>query len=819
MLKRISATLQAHTLFTAILIGYLALAIGFSIANPIYESTDELHHFRYIRYIQQYQALPEQRFDQPRIQAHHPPLYYVIAAIASSWIAPDHDALYEPIHNPYYGYRYWEINNDNKNQYLHGLDEQWPYQGIVLMVHVARWVNVILGALMVWVTYRIGLTVLRADGETSRRVDKGIAAGAAAIVAFNPQFLFMSGAVNNDVIAGLFGSIVLWQGVHIIRHGLTARRAWGIGIAFSLALMAKFNLAFALPLIELALLMAVWPKRDWRSFVKANIILIGCAAVIAGWWFVRNYQLYGEPTGVQRMNELWGGRDPKESFWLAVSEIPYAWSSLWGRFGYGQIPLPDAIYAGALMVSSIGLVGLIIAFVRRSFDRAQVKRISLVIFSALWFAATLFGYMLSSTAGPMGRFYFPGLSAFGVLLAMGLMQVMQGARGKGQPLSASLRGRFAGARGRGQGVGDKGSVTYYAHLPPPARHLAFGRGTPHCAHAVGAGVAWRPVPGFLMRNAVPLAAFALALVAFFGYFVPAYATPSMIDAGSIKIDHPLNATFDGKAELLGAEVDRTNAQPGDPIQVTLYWRALALMDQSYVEFVHLIDDQGIIVAQRDTWPGRGLYPTTNWQPNQVFADTLYLNLPDAAYAPNVARLQVGLYDDQAVRLSALDSNGRPIDQDAVSIGQVSIAPRAGDRPNPMQSNFGDKVELIGYAMSPPERSILPGEAITVTLYWRSRSTFAADYQVFLNALRPNQRISAQATGKPLHGNFSTQVWQPGQVITDVRVLRFPPTARPGLLDVEVGWFLPQVGRLDVLADDGHVLDSKVLLSKIRVREK
>jgi hypothetical protein len=57
------------------------------------------------------------------------------------------------------------------------------------------------------------------------------------------------------------------------------------------------------------------------------------------------------------------------------------------------------------------------------------------------------------------------------------------------------------------------------------------------------------------------------------------------------------------------------------------------------------------------------------------------------------------------------------------------------------------------------------------------------------------------------------------VITDVRVLRFPPTAKPGLLDVEVGWFLPQVGRLDVLADDGHVVDSKVLLSKIRIREK
>jgi len=749
MLRRISSAIKLHRLFTGILIGYLALAFGFSVANPIYESTDELHHFRYIRYIQQYGQLPEQRFDQPRIQAHHPPLYYLMAAIAASWIVPDHEALYEPVHNPYYGYRYWKINDDNKNQYLHGLDEQWPYQGVVLMVHVARWVNVILGAIMVWVTYRIGLAAL------SDR--KFVAAGAAAIVAFNPQFLFMSGAVNNDVIAGLFGSILLWQGVHIIRYGLTTRRAFGLGLVFGLALMAKFSLAFALPLIELALIIAVWPKRDWRSFIKANAILIGCAAVIAGWWFVRNTQLYGEPTGVQRMNELWGGRDPKESFWLAVSEIPYAWSSLWGRFGYGQIPLPDAIYTSALIVSVIGLIGLVSAFAQRTLDRIQIKQMSLVIFSALLFAAALFGYMMSSTAGPMGRFYFPGLSAFGLLLAIGLMQVMKEVR--------------------------------------------------------------IPKMESSMRYVIPILAFALAMVAFFGYFVPAYAAPPMIDTASIKIDHRINVTFDGKAELLGAEVDRVAVQPGDPIRVTLYWHALASMDRPNVEFVHLIDDQGVIVAQRDTWPGRGMYPTVVWQPGQVFVDTLYMDVPEAAYAPNNAILQVGLYDSEDARLNAIDASGKALDQNAATIGQVAIAPRSGDYPNAMRVNFGGKVDLLGYEMFPTARSILPGEAITVTLYWRSRSTFDADYQVFSHAIRPNQRTSAEDNGKPLKGTFSTSQWPIGQVITDVRVLRFPPTAKPGLLDVEVGWFLPQVGRLNVLADDGHVVDSKVLLSKIRIREK
>ena len=748
-MKRLISGIQSNRLFTLILLGYLALAFGFSVVNPVYESTDELHHFRYIRYIQEFHALPEQRADQPRIQAHHPPLYYTIAALVTAPIPPDHPALYEPVHNPYYGYRYWEINDDNKNRYLHGPDEQWPYSGVVLMVHVARWVNSIIGALMVWVTYRLALTVFPDR--------KSLSSAAAALVAFNPQFLFMSGAINNDVIAGLFGSLLLWSGVTIIRCGLTTRRSVFLALAFAFALMAKFNLAFALPLVELALIIAVWSRaergRDWRGFIKANLLIVFCVAVIAGWWFARNYQLYGEPTGVQRMNELWGGRNPAESFGLAVSEMPYAWSSFWGRFGYGQIPLPDWIYIGALMVSLLGLAGLVIAFVRRQFDRIQIKQLTLVIFSALLFAAALFGYMMSSTAGPMGRFYFPGLSAFGLLLALGWTTLL------------NLR------------------KTHYSLL--------------------------------ITRYAIPITAFALALLAFFGYFVPAYAAPPKVEAASIA--QPLNVTFEGKIELLGAEVDRVSAQPGDPIKVTLYWRALQPIDQAYVEFVHLIDEQGIMVAQRDTWPGRGMYPTTLWQPGEVIADSMHLHIPDGAYAPNNVTLQVGLYEQDGPRLHVIDARGQAVEDDAMPIGSLKIDPRSGAYPNSMQVNFGDQVELLGYEMSP--RSILPGEAITVTLTWRATAPFAEDYSVFLNALRPTQRISAQDSSKPLRDTFLTQNWPVGQVITDVRVLQFPPTAKPGELDVEVGWFLPKVGRLSVLAADGHEVDTRQLLSKIRIREK
>ncbi len=262
-----------------------------------------------------------------------------------------------------------------------------------------------------------------------------------------------------------------------------------------------------------------------------------------------------------------------------------------------------------------------------------------MIFAAVLFAGALFGYMMSSTAGPMGRFYFPGFSAFGLLLALGWGQILN------------------------------------RRVSKSANHYAVR----------------------ITDYVVPAVALVLALIAFFGYFIPAYAAPTMMTTDTLKIDQPLNVTFDGKAELLGAEIDRAQAQPGDPIKVTLYWRALAPMDQLYTEFVHLIDGDGIIVAQRDTWPGRGMYPTVLWQPGQVFADELTLNVPNAAYAPDTATLQVGLYDSQGTRLVA---DGANVEDNAATFGSVALTPRQGDYPNSMQVDFGGKVDLIGYDMSP-----------------------------------------------------------------------------------------------------------------------
>jgi hypothetical protein len=81
---------------------------------------------------------------------------------------------------------------------------------------------------------------------------------------------------------------------------------------------------------------------------------------------------------------------------------------------------------------------------------------------------------------------------------------------------------------------------------------------------------------------------------------------------------------------------------GQPVQINLYFRALAKMDRDYTLFVHVLDGQGNRVAQRDLPVRHDDYPTSRWQPGELVLDRADLPLP--ALPPGAYRFDVGLYD-------------------------------------------------------------------------------------------------------------------------------------------------------------------------------
>jgi 4-amino-4-deoxy-L-arabinose transferase-like glycosyltransferase len=574
-----------HWPLLIVLLAYLALAVAYSLASPIYEPTDEVRHFRYVRHILVYRELPVQSADGPRAQSHHPPLYYVLGALASWWVDVEQDVYYTPPTNPHWDNRHWEVSDDNKNQYLHGADEAFPFHGVTLAVYVVRWMTVLIGAGVVCITYFIGREISPAQ--------PAVAAGAAALVAFTPQFIYLSGAINNDIAAALAGAAVLWACVRLVRRGPSWRADVMMGVLYGLALLTKFNLLVLLALIELAYVLAVWRSRSdersqtrpWRVFLRGNLIVLGLTALIAGWWFVRNQVLYGDPAGLSVLNDLWAGRPFFEGLWAIPQSLPYLWSSLWGRFGYGQLPMPEAVYQGLFWFCASALAGL---FVIRRRD-GSLSILVLLASSVLIFTAWVLYYIAIQPAGPMGRFLFPCLPAFALLVVWGLSQFL------------------------------------------PSR--------------------W----GWLSGAVVTVGMAALAVYALVGVLAPAFGRPRPLAVAEIEaIPNRVDVDLGGIARLLGYEVTPTSAMPGEVVEVTLYWEPLARTEWNYAVFVHLLSDVGTMVAQRDTYPGLGRYLTTAWEPGVAFADTYRIHIPETAYAPDAGYIQVGLYLPDGPRLTAPD---------------------------------------------------------------------------------------------------------------------------------------------------------------------
>ena len=76
--------------------------------------------------------------------------------------------------------------------------------------------------------------------------------------------------------------------------------------------------------------------------------------------------------------------------------------------------------------------------------------------------------------------------------------------------------------------------------------------------------------------------------------------------------------------------------------VILNWRAVTSLNEDFVVFTHLLDDNGALVAQLDAEPADGRFPTSAWPEGGVFGYSVSLPLP-ADLTPGDYRLLTGMY--------------------------------------------------------------------------------------------------------------------------------------------------------------------------------
>lgn len=109
----------------------------------------------------------------------------------------------------------------------------------------------------------------------------------------------------------------------------------------------------------------------------------------------------------------------------------------------------------------------------------------------------------------------------------------------------------------------------------------------------------------------------------------------------VRVETPLPAgatvaTWEGAVALSDWEL----AREADHLTVTLRWQALANMQRDYTVYVHLVDDEGNLVAQEDRPPDG--YPTSDWRLQEWVEDRFQVALPGTLPAGSY-HLRTGFY--------------------------------------------------------------------------------------------------------------------------------------------------------------------------------
>jgi hypothetical protein len=115
----------------------------------------------------------------------------------------------------------------------------------------------------------------------------------------------------------------------------------------------------------------------------------------------------------------------------------------------------------------------------------------------------------------------------------------------------------------------------------------------------------------------------------------------------IQPETPAQAAVGASLRLQGYDL---LPDPGGPI-LRLYWEVLETPGADYVTFVHLLGQDGQMIAQFDGPPLNGLLPTSQWAPGSLLVDRRKIDLPEDLEGGDHVFL-VGLYErDTGTRLS------------------------------------------------------------------------------------------------------------------------------------------------------------------------
>lgn len=747
---------------SAIVVIFIGLAMMYNWASPLFENSDELFHFPFINYLAENNlSLPVQ--DPQNIQAWHqegsqPPLYHMISALL---IKPLDTSDYAETRrlNPHA--RIGIVSDTNINAVIHPLDRGEEFTGgTAIALRLVRLFSTILAAVVVVAAYF--LTTF-----TFPDLPKWVGLLAAALVAFNPMYLFVASSINNDNLANAAISTVLVLLVWMYRQESLppVKMMMLVGVLLGISMLTKLSTGPFMLLVGLFWLAIAIKQQAFPYMVKWGVVTLGIALLISGWWYVRNYDLYGDFTGLNVFVDIAGRRPTALTTEQLWSERESFIRSFWGLFGGLTVDMAVWTYTIFNVLAAISVVGVGLFFTRRltsppnplSVNREGEQKfgegfrgrwldlppMALVLWPTIAFVSLI--RWTAMTWASQGRLWFVAISALAVLSAVGFYEL--------------------GRRTR--------------------KELA----------------------------AIPVIfSLVVAIAAPFMWMRPAYAPPKLTPSDEF-ISGDVLATYTDpdfpqeSISLVEFEFPET-IETGKDVEVELAFCADSELSRNWSVFVHLVNPFEIIVAQADFTPGSGALPTSEMKEGLCWEDRYPIRIEAGVSSEDTTLdVLVGLYQASDNTRMVLDEGDERffVQQTQLEVGDAL-----------QKFTFADAVRLQNYTIS----SVVVGaeDDVTVTLTWEVLQPLEKDYTVFVQLLDPRTTNRIAASDKQPDGG--TASWHAGETVTDTHVMKVIDNPPPGGYVVLVGFYeLTDSGefkRLRVAYDGVDTGYDALTLTQVRV---
>ncbi len=744
-----------------LLVAFFVTGLAYSLVVPAFETPDEIYHYAFARHLAAGNGLPVQGPEKTgpwEQEGSQPPLYYGLVALATAGIDQgglDSFAVQNPRANlgdPH--------QPGNKNFMLYSAQKR-PLVGVNLALHVGRWISLVLGTLTVLLTYLLARLAFPGD-SWSRLL-------ATALVATVPQFTFISASLSNDSLITVVSAATLVSmaalGGRASRKGILWWEWIGLGLLLGLGALSKLQGLGLLPLAAYTFTLYARRRKAWGTLLQAALWVGGIVLIIAGWWYIRNMLLYGDPFGTVNLLSVTGQRVEPLTLSRLHGELRGLQMSFWGLFGWFSVLLPSWTYTLFELLTALAVTGAVIVWIRslRTFLESTARREQLVGpvgISSMWalISLLLLAYWISVAQGSQGRLLFPAISALAVVAVFGL--------------------RFwAGLLPRGVRVG------------------------------VGA--------------VVPLGLWSCSLYALAVLLPGSYG----LDAtANVVREVPPDATPVGKVygdgvELVAARLPDSKAFAGDAVPVTLFFRASQVQKIDHELFLHLLDADGRQIGNVTTHPGWGTRPLTLWQPGVLYEDSY--RIPLQRNLPKVARMYVGFVDPTS---TALENEGLlPVEGGGPRIESRVIWTHY-QQLEPLAVRYDSGISLVGVAVGQGEVQFATIEEISVpkdrsmwvALRWQdpidSETTYATSLRFYAEESKGSWVFQEDTDLWKTAGATSGESALQATIDTLVR-LDFPPEMPAG--EYELRLLLYDAVTLQTVVQDG-TWEPELILARLKV---